>query len=206
MAAQVVNTLAATYIQQNLEARWQASQKASEWLSQQLLGMKSKLEKSEDDLQQYARDNGLLFLETDKGTSENIVTQRLRQLQEELTKSQADRYEKESLYLLVQQGDFASLPGVFNNKLMQDLTEKLAELERERSRLSSIFNPDYPQVKEIQSQIDEAQATLSGERERAAKAISSAKQTSSLKNPCSTTFSSVKRTQISNCTWACSKN
>jgi len=41
----------------------------------------------------------------------------------------------------VQQGDFASLPGVFNNKLMQDLTEKLAELERERSRLSSIFNP-----------------------------------------------------------------
>jgi succinoglycan biosynthesis transport protein ExoP len=171
LAAQVVNTLASTYIQQNLEARWQASQKASEWLSQQLLGMKSKLEKSEDDLQEYARDNGLLFLETDKGTSENIVTQRLRQLQEELTKSQADRYEKESLYLLVQQGDFASLPGVFNNKLMQDLTEKLAELERERSRLSSIFNPDYPQVKEIQSQIDEAQTTLSGERERAAKAI-----------------------------------
>src|SRR6202046_5180045 len=97
LAAQAVNTLASTYIQQNLEARWQASQKASEWLSQQLLGMKSKLEKSEDDLQQYARDNGLLFLETDKGTSENIVTQRLRQLQEELTKSQADRYEKESL-------------------------------------------------------------------------------------------------------------
>jgi polysaccharide biosynthesis transport protein len=171
LAAQVVNTLASTYIQQNLESRWQASQKASEWLSQQLMGMKSKLEKSEDDLQQYARDNGLLFLETDKGTSENIVTQRLRQLQEELTKSQADRYEKQSLYLLVQQGDFSSLPGIFNNKLMQDLTEKLAELERERSRLSSIFNPDYPQVKEIQNQIDEAQSTLSAERERAAKAI-----------------------------------
>jgi len=171
LAAQVVNTLASTYIQQNLESRWQASQKASEWLSQQLMGMKSKLEKSEDDLQQYARVNGLLFLETDKGTSENIVTQRLRQLQEELTKSQADRYEKQSLYLLVQQGDFSSLPGIFNNKLMQDLTEKLAELERERSRLSSIFNPDYPQVKEIQNQIDEAQSTLSAERERAAKAI-----------------------------------
>src|SRR3984885_13876296 len=171
LAAQVVNTLGATYIQQNLEARWEASQKASEWLSQQLLGMKAKLEKSEDDLQQYARDNGLLFLETDKGTSENIVTQRLRQLQEEPTKSQADRYEKESLYLLVQQGDFASLPGLFNNKLMQDLTEKLADLGRERSRLSSIFNPDYPQVKEIQNQIDEAQSTLAAERERAAKAI-----------------------------------
>jgi len=171
LAAQVVNTLASTYIQQNLEARWDASQKATEWLSQQLLDMKAKLEKSEDELQQYARDNGLLFLETEKGTTENIVAQRLRELQEELTKAQGRRFERESLYALVQQGDFASLPGVFDNKLMQDLTEKLEELQRERSRLISIFNSDYPRVKEIQSQIDETQAVLAQERERAAKEI-----------------------------------
>jgi polysaccharide biosynthesis transport protein len=133
--------------------------------------MKAQLEKSEDNLQQYARDNGLLFLETDKGSTENIVTQRLRELQEELTKAQTDRYEKESLYALLENGDFASLPGVFDNKLMQDLTERLAELKREHSRLSAIFNPDYPQVKEIQSQIDETQEVLSTERERAAQAI-----------------------------------
>jgi len=171
LAAQVVNTLASTYIQQNLEARWDASQKATEWLSQQLLDMKAKLEHSEDELQQYARDKGLLFLETEKGTMENIVAQRLRELQEELTKAQAQRFQKESLYALVQQGDFASLPGVFDNKLMQDLTEKLEELERERSRLIAIFNADYPRVKEIQSQIDETQAVLTQERERAAKEI-----------------------------------
>jgi succinoglycan biosynthesis transport protein ExoP len=133
--------------------------------------MKAKLEHSEDELQQYARDKGLLFLETDKGTTENIVAQRLRELQEELTKAQAQRFEKESLYALVQQGDFASLPGVFDNKLMQDLTEKLEELQRERSRLIAIFNADYPHVKEIQSQIDETQAVLTEERERAAKEI-----------------------------------
>jgi capsular exopolysaccharide synthesis family protein len=171
LAAQVVDTLASTYIQQDLESRWESSQKASEWLSQQLLDMKAKLEKSEDELQQYARDNGLLFLETDKGTTENIVVQRLRELQEELTKAQAGRYEKESLFRLVQQGDFASLPGVFDNKLMQDLTVKIAELKRERSRLAAIFNPDYPSVKEIESQLDETEAVLSTERQRAAKEI-----------------------------------
>ena len=171
LAAQVVNTLASTYIQQNLEARWDASQKATEWLSQQLLDMKAKLEKSEDELQQYARDNGLLFLETEKGTTENIVAQRLRELQEELTKAQGQRFEKESLYALVQRGDFASLPGVFDNKLMQDLTEKLEELQRERSRLIAIFNSDYPHVKEIQSQIEETEAVLTQERERAAEEI-----------------------------------
>jgi polysaccharide biosynthesis transport protein len=171
-AANVVNTLADTYIRQNLEARWQASQKAAGWLSEQLDGMKARLERSEDELQRYARDNGLLFLETDKGTTENIVVQRLRELQDELTKAQADRFQKESMYHLVQQGDYASIPGVFDNKLMQDLTEKLAELQRERSRLASTFNPDYPRMKELQSQIDESQSILAGERERAAGLIS----------------------------------
>src|SRR6202162_2095098 len=82
LAAQVSNSIASTFIQQNIEARWDASQRASEWLSRQLLDMKAKLERSEDELQQYARENGLLFLETDKGTTENIVTQRLGELQE----------------------------------------------------------------------------------------------------------------------------
>jgi capsular exopolysaccharide synthesis family protein len=174
LAAQVLNTLASTYVEQNLEARWEASQKASEWLSRQLQEMKANLEKSEDELQRYARENSLLFLETDKGTTENIVAQRLRELQEALTKAQADRYEKESLYRLVQEGDYASVPGIYDNKLMQDLTEKLSDLERERSRLSTIFNPEYPRVKEIQSQIDETNAALAAERDRAAVAITNA--------------------------------
>jgi succinoglycan biosynthesis transport protein ExoP len=170
-AAQVVNTLTSAYIDANLEARWQAAQKASDWLSQQLLGMKAKLEKSEDELQKYGRGNGLLFLETEKGTSENIVVQRLRELQQELTKAQADRYAKESLYRLLEERSYAELPGVFDNKLIQELTARLADLQREQSRLSANFNPNYPRVKELQSQIDESKAMLDAERTRAAGGI-----------------------------------
>jgi polysaccharide biosynthesis transport protein len=170
-AAQVVNTLTSAYIDANLEARWQAAQKASDWLSQQLLGMKAKLEKSEDELQKYGRGNGLLFLETEKGTSENIVVQRLRELQQELTKAQADRYAKESLYKLLEERNYAELPGVFDNKLIQELTARLADLQREQSRLSANFNSNYPRVKELQSQIDESKAMLEAERARAAGGI-----------------------------------
>ena len=171
IAAQVVNTLTSAYIDANLEARWQAAQKASDWLSQQLLGMKAKLEKSEDELQKYGRGNGLLFLETEKGTSENIVVQRLRELQQELTKAQADRYAKESLYRLLEERNYAELPGVFDNKLIQELTARLADLQREQSRLSANFNPSYPRVKELQSQIDESKTMLDAERARAAAGI-----------------------------------
>src|SRR5436309_7503528 len=171
LAARVVNTLASDYVDQSLEARWQATQRAAEWLSQQLVGVKAKLEKSEDDLQSYARRNGLVFLETDKGASQNVANERLQQLQEQLTKAQAERYEKEALYRLVQTGEYESLPGVFENKLIQDLSERLAELKREHAQLSTTFNADYPRVKEIQSQIDEIEGSLQVERKRAADRI-----------------------------------
>jgi capsular exopolysaccharide synthesis family protein len=171
LAARVVNTLAADYVDQSLEARWQATQKAADWLSQQLVGVKTKLEKSEDELQSYARHNGLVFLETDKGTSQSVANERLQQLQEQLTKTQAERYEKEALYRLVQAGESGALPGVFENKLIQDLSERLAELKREHAQLSTTFNPDYPRVKEIQSQIDEIATSLREERQRAADRI-----------------------------------
>jgi succinoglycan biosynthesis transport protein ExoP len=172
LAARTVNAVAENYIQKNLEARWDAAQKASEWLSQQLHDLKAKLEKSEDDLQKYAADNGLLFLETEKGDAESIVNQSVREVQGELTRAQADRMEKESIFRLVQSGEYGSLPGVLDNKLLQDLTFRLADLQREQAQLAATFTDNYPKVKETQSQIAEIQSSLERERWRAAQKIS----------------------------------
>ncbi len=172
LAARAVNAVVENYIQKNFEARWGAAQKASGWLSQQLQDLKVKLEKSQDDLQKYAADNGLLYLVTDKGQQESIVNQSVREIQDELTKAEADRFEKESIFRLVQSGDYASLPGVFDSKLLQDLTVRLADLQREHAQLAATFTEDYPKVKETQSQIAQIQSSLERERWRAAQKIS----------------------------------
>ncbi len=172
LAARVVNTLAAEHIEQSLEVRWEATQKASQWLSQQLQEIKGRLEQSENDLQTYAQRNGLLFLENDKNSPENIVNDRLRQLQEELTRAQAARYEKESLHRLVEAGDYASLPGAADSKLVQDLTIRLADLQREMALLATNFTPQYPRIKQLQNQIGEIDSILSRERTRVAQRIS----------------------------------
>jgi polysaccharide biosynthesis transport protein len=171
LAASVVNALVADYVQQNLQAHWEASQQATAWLSQQLDGLKIKLEKSEDNLQQYAQSNGLLFLEGAQGQNENIVDQRLRELQDELTQAQADLYQKEPLYHLAQAGNYGALPGVFDNRTLQDLTVRLAELERQKAELAPNFNPSYPKMKEIQSQIDRIQAFETQQQQQAARHI-----------------------------------
>jgi polysaccharide biosynthesis transport protein len=171
LAAEIVNALASNYTDENLEQRWNATQKASEWLAQQLDGLKAKLEKSEDELQQYAQQNGLLFLENQTGQQENIVDERLRELQDELTKAQADLYEKEALYRQVQAGELDSLPGIVDNKLIQDLTLQLSQLESQYAQLATTFDPAYPKVKQVQGQIDAVQKILNQERARAVNRI-----------------------------------
>lgn len=171
LSAKIVNTLASNYTDENLELRWQATQRASGWLSQQLDGLKGKLEKSEDQLQNYAQQNGLLFLENQTGTPENIVDERLRQLQDELTKSQADLFQKEALYRQVQAGELNSLPGIVDNKLIQDLTLQLSGLESQYAQLSTTFDPTYPKVKQVQNQINAVQKILKRERRRSVERI-----------------------------------
>ena len=171
LAARVVNALAGSYIDESLQTRWDAGQKASAWLGDQLDKLKIKLEKSEGDLQTYASSNGLLYLVNDKGETENIVDQRLRQTQAELTQAQADRYQKESLFRLAEAGDYGALPGVFDNKVTQDLMDRLAELERQQAALTPEFKPDYPKMKEIQSQIDRVQQFLQQHRQQAERHI-----------------------------------
>ncbi len=61
IATDFANALTGEFIDQNLEARWQTTQHTSEWLSRQLDDMRVRLEASEDRLQAYARQAGLLF-------------------------------------------------------------------------------------------------------------------------------------------------
>lgn len=167
LAASVVNTLAASYIQNDLQVHWDAAQKASAWLGEQLDALKVKLQKSEDDLQQYASANGLLYLAGDNGATESIVDQRLRELQDELTHAQADRYAKEAIFRLSESGDYNALPGVFDNKVTQDLMDRLGDLERQYAAMAPDFKPDYPKMKQLQSEINRTEQFLQQQREEA---------------------------------------
>lgn len=167
LAARVANQLASDYIDQNLQVKWDETLKASDWLQGQLVGLKGKLEKSEDALQAYAQANSILFI----AEKQNLVNARLQQLQEQYTKAQADRFQKESLYSLVQTGKVQDLPGVLSNKLIQDLEVRLAELEREYSQLTATVKPDYPRAVALKKQIDTLQASLNRQKKALAQNI-----------------------------------
>ena len=160
MAADFADGLAAEYIDYNLEALWQTAQRTSDWLTRQLDGLRKKLEQSENQLQAYTRDSGLVFT----GTDQNIDDEQLRQIQKQLSDAQADRIAKESAYEVASTTPAEALPQVLDNGRLADYQSKLADLRRTLAELSSVYTPAYYKVAQVQAQINELEATLRRER------------------------------------------
>lgn len=160
LAADFANTLTAEFIEQNLDARWKSSQHTGEWLTRQLEDLKIKLEKSEESLQDYARSTGLLFT----AEKDNIAEQRLKQLQEELSRAQADRIARQSRFEMASNATAESLPDVLDDASLKDIQSKLTDLRRQLADLSSSLTPAHPKVKKVQAQIVTLESALDRER------------------------------------------
>ena len=101
VASTIVNTLANTYIEQNFKTKFESTMQASDWLTKQLEDLQMKVETSQEKLVKYQKEHEIL------GTDEkqNIITEKLGELNKQLTSAEAVRMEKESLYRLIQGGD-----------------------------------------------------------------------------------------------------
>ncbi|MCU1275007.1 MAG: lipopolysaccharide biosynthesis, partial [Bryobacterales bacterium] len=162
LAAEFANTLANEFIEQNLEARWKATERTGQWLTRQLADLKTKLEKSEDELQAYAQATHLLF--TGDREKENVSEEKLRQLQAELTKAQSDRVAKQSKFELANSAPAESLPEVLDDLSLRDSQIKLTDLRRQRAELSTALTPAHYKVQRIEAQIAELEADLKKNR------------------------------------------
>ncbi|MBL8295586.1 MAG: polysaccharide biosynthesis tyrosine autokinase [Bryobacterales bacterium] len=159
-AADFVNTLAQEYINASLETRWKTSQQTSEWLGRQLAELRAKMERSDQELQSYAQASGLMF----HGDKENVVQEKLRQVQTELSRAQADRMNKQARFELARQASAETLPEVLNDGMLREYQTKLTELRRQYAELSAALTPAHPKVQRVQAQINEIQGTISKER------------------------------------------
>jgi succinoglycan biosynthesis transport protein ExoP len=160
LAKQIPNTLAELYIQQNLESRFKATEQAKEWLTRQLDDLKGKVEKADETLRAFGSKHGIISLEE----KENIVIQRLSDLNEALAKAEGERMAKEALYRQTQSPNPDSLPSILENKLVQELKQTYIQLEAQYMKLSeSLFKPDWPEMKRMKDQMETVQNRLNGE-------------------------------------------
>jgi succinoglycan biosynthesis transport protein ExoP len=160
VAADFGNALTAEFIEQNLEARWKTTEHTGEWLARQMEDLKIKLEKSEDAMQAYARQSGLTFTQE----KENIAEQKLKQLQEELSKAQGERVNRQSRYELASRASADSLGEILDDISLKEIQGKLTDLRRQLAELSTAYTASYPKVARIRAQIAPLETALQQER------------------------------------------
>jgi capsular exopolysaccharide synthesis family protein len=163
-SAEVANALAKAYIQRNLEFKFMSSKEASDWLAGQLSEQKQKVEESEAALQRYREQSDAISLED----RQNIVVQKLSDLNAAVTRAKTVRLEKEALYTQLQtlEGDRSALdtfPAILSNTFIQQQKAELANLQRQQAQLSEKLGPNHPDMVRIRMAIEQSEAKLAGE-------------------------------------------
>jgi polysaccharide biosynthesis transport protein len=161
LAAQIVNAHIKNFIEQNFQSRYEATTRASTWLTDQLSELKIRVEKAEDARITYERQNQIWALDGDK---QNVTTQRLADLNKELTDAQSERMRKQSLFEFARAGDMDSVPQIRDNSVVQDLFRRRTELYSQYSDALNQYGPNFPKVLRLQSQLKELEAAAEKEK------------------------------------------
>jgi capsular exopolysaccharide synthesis family protein len=161
LAADFANALVQEFVTYSREMRWESAQKTVDWLTIQLGEMKTKLEASEAKLQDYAQSAGLSF--TDE--PQHLGELKLRQLQDEASRAQADRAEKQSRYELAESRTPEALPAALEDGTLKEYRLKLTDLEQELADLSSTLTPEHYRVRRVQAQIAQLRAAIEQEQQ-----------------------------------------
>ncbi len=173
LSAKVTDSIAKSFIDLNIESKFEATQQAREWLEKQLEAMKAKVEQAEEKLNEYAAKNEIIFLDKEsKGNdSENIITKRLSELSTELTTATSDRIHKEALYNEIKSGDPDSSSLVMGNALIMTLKKDYASLESDYNQNLKVYKPDYPRMVKQKELIDQTKKRIDAETKKVVSSI-----------------------------------
>jgi len=160
MAAQILNSHIANFMEQNFRSRYDSTAKATVWLTDQLSELKVKVQNSEDARLTYERQHQIWELD-DK---QNITTQRLTDLNKELTDAQSDRMRKEALYEFAKAGNLDAVPQLRENSMLTDLAKRRSEAYTQYLDSLNQYGPNFPKVQRYQAQVKELDGLMDNEK------------------------------------------
>ena len=149
LAADVVNAVVNSYTESNFRTSYNSAMQVSDWLSKQMDDLKTKAEESQRKLADLQKTTGMIG----EDESDNIVTEKLKQLDEQLTAVESDRIVKEARYRIAESGNPELIATTVPDATLQLLRSQQAELRGQFAQLSTKFGSGYPKVAELDGQI-----------------------------------------------------
>ncbi|HKX56281.1 MAG TPA: polysaccharide biosynthesis tyrosine autokinase [Xanthomonadales bacterium] len=167
VAALIANELPEAYILSTLQAKYDSTQKATKWLSEQLNELRREVEDAERAVELYRAEHGL----TDVGGT-GLVTEQLSVLNSQLIIARAERAEAEArlrqVQLLLQQDDGGAEAAtrLSGATLIQQLRTQELEAQQRISELSVEYGPKHPRMIQAAAEVEQIQQRIALEVEK----------------------------------------
>ncbi|MEI7993585.1 MAG: polysaccharide biosynthesis tyrosine autokinase [Methylococcaceae bacterium] len=164
LAAVIANEVTDQYIVGQLQAKFDATKKATDWLNDQLGDLKQKLENSERAVENYRKNHNLV--EVSKGTG--VTQQQLSEINSQLITARAQRAEAEAKYQQVESitrngQDIDSVAEVLNSGLISSLRGQEAEVQRKYSEMLVEYGARHPKMIQMQAELADIKAKIDTE-------------------------------------------
>jgi capsular exopolysaccharide synthesis family protein len=164
VAALIANEVPEAYMVSTLQAKYDATEKATKWLSEQLAELRQEVEDAEQAVELYRSERGL----TDVGGT-NLMSEQLSKLNSELIIARAERAEAEvrlrQVRQLVQQDAAGADAAIrlLGSGILQDLRAQELQAEQSISELATEYGPKHPRMLQARAELEQIQLRIEEE-------------------------------------------
>ena len=165
LAAQIANTHADSYIIGQLEAKFEATEKASTWLNNQLGDLRAKVTSSERAVEIYRTEHGLVH---GANKEAGLAGEQLSEINSQLIIAKAQKAEAAARLaqvtrLLNNGADIETASEVLSSSLIQKLREQETELTRKISEMSVEMGEKHPTLIRANAELTELKGKIKAE-------------------------------------------
>jgi succinoglycan biosynthesis transport protein ExoP len=170
-AAATANAIADAYVEDQLNAKFEATQKTTQWLADRLQELSVQTQTADAAIQQYKVDNNI----QEVASGGSIVDQQMVQLTAQQVAARSDLAAAQAKYTRVRQlqaTDRAEdVAQVFQSGMIEQLRQQQGELLRQKAQLSTVFGPRHPKMLDIESQLRSIDSKIAAEVNRVVETV-----------------------------------
>jgi capsular exopolysaccharide synthesis family protein len=161
IAAAAANVVADIYIVSQLEAKFEATKRASAWLSERVGALREEVEAAETAVEEFRKTHGLIQGGRDATlTSEQVSTLSTEYILERTRLAEAEARLRQVERLMTSDGNIETAAEVLASPLIRDLRGEEARAEREVAQLSEQFGKKHPRMINATAQLRDLRAKI----------------------------------------------
>ena len=163
LAAAVANRLSELYLLEQLEAKFDATRRATDWLNARVEELRLQVEASERAVEEYRQEHGLI-----QGEGTTVTEQQISEISTQLILARTKTAEAEARLrqirsLTSSDGGVESAADVLASPLIQRLREQETDVARRAAEMSTELGPRHPRMINIKAEAEEVRTKLEAE-------------------------------------------